>query len=83
MVDKDPGNLSIKRQCELLNIHRSGLYYKPRGDSSLNLYLMRRIDEHFLLYPFKGSRRMTEWLREEGHIAGPNDAWAIDIPMCR
>ena len=67
MVEKTSSDLSVKRQCELLSIHRSGLYYKPRGDSSLNLYLMRRIDEHFLRYPFKGSRRMTEWLRNEGY----------------
>lgn len=67
MVEKNSVNLSVKKQCQLLSIHRSGLYYKPGSDSSLNLYLMRCIDEHFLLYPFKGSRRMTEWLRDEGY----------------
>jgi len=67
MVEKRLPGLSVKRQCDLLSIHRSGLYYKPRGESSLNLHLMRRIDEHFLKFPFMGSRRMTEWLKEQGY----------------
>jgi putative transposase len=67
MVDRGGSGVSIKRQCQLLSIHRSGLYYKPRSESSLNLELMRKIDEHFLKYPFKGTRKMTIWLREEGY----------------
>lgn len=67
MVERDHSDLSINRQCQLLAIHRSGLYYKPVGESSLNEHLMRLIDEHFLKYPFKGTRRMTEWLRYQGY----------------
>jgi len=67
MIEKEHEQLSIKQQCQLLSIHRSGLYYKPVGESSLNLHLMRRIDEHFLKHPYKGTRRMTEWLKEEGY----------------
>ena len=63
-----PGqSLSMNKQCCLLSLHRSGLYYKAKGESSQNLELMRIIDEHFLKYPFKGVRRMTVWLRSEGH----------------
>jgi len=65
MVERNHGQLSIVQQCILLSIHRSGLYYKPCGESSLNEHLMRRIDEHFLKYPFKGTRKMTKWLNEE------------------
>jgi len=36
--------LSQRKQCELLSVHRSGLYYKPKGESSMNLHLMRIID---------------------------------------
>lgn len=67
MVEKKHPHISVPQQCRLLSIHRSGLYYKPVGESSLNLYLMRRIDEHLLRYPFKGARRMTDWLREQGY----------------
>lgn len=67
MVESEHGQLSVKQQCALLSIHRSSLYYKPAGESSLNLHLMRRIDEHFLRYPFKGTRRMTVWLKEQGY----------------
>lgn len=67
MVERKNDQISIQRQCQLLSIHRSGLYYRPVGESSLNLHLMRRIDEHFLKYPFKGTRKMTEWLKEEGY----------------
>jgi putative transposase len=59
--------LSMNRQCRLLSLHRSGLYYKAKGESEQNLELMRLIDEHFLKYPFKGARRITRWLRDQGH----------------
>jgi putative transposase len=67
MVEKQHSQLSVKAQCKLLSIHRSGLYYQPCGESSLNLHLMRRIDEHFLKHPYKGTRRMAEWLKEAGY----------------
>jgi putative transposase len=66
IVDKD-SPLSISLQCELLSLHRSGLYYKARGEKEENLKLMRLMDEHFLKYPFKGVRKMTVWLQEQGY----------------
>jgi len=59
--------LSIVRQCELLGLNRSGLYYRPAGESKLNLELMRLIDEQYTKTPFYGSRRMTAWLERQGH----------------
>jgi putative transposase len=61
-VDRGDIGLSIERQCSLLGIHKSGLYYKPKGVSTLNLELMRLIDEHYLEHPDKGARRMHVWL---------------------
>jgi putative transposase len=58
--------LSVRRQCELLGLNRSTWYYEPVPDSAANLALMRRIDEQYLRRPYFGSRRMTEWLRQEG-----------------
>ena len=62
-VDRSFLNLSIRRQCELLEINRSGLYYRPTGESELNLELMRLMDEHYLEHPYKGARRMYVWLK--------------------
>ncbi len=63
-VDK-AHQLSIVKQSELLSIHRSGLYYKPVGESTLNLELMRLIDEQHMKYPFLGVPRMTTWLNKD------------------
>lgn len=48
--------LSIRRQCELLVLHRSGLYYAPSVESEANLSIMRRLDEQYLKTPFYGYR---------------------------
>ena len=66
MVDPDHAALSITRQCYLLSIARSSFYYAGKGESPLNLRLMRRIDEQFLETPFYGSRQMTRWLLRQG-----------------
>ena len=58
--------MSVRRQCQLLNVARSGVY-RPRPEPSADdLALMRRIDELYLERPFYGSRRMTFDLNEEG-----------------
>ena len=73
MICKDHSTLSIVRQCDILNIHRSGIYYQPRGETSLNLELMRLMDEHYLHHPFKGARRMHVWLtRDKGFKVSKN-----------
>jgi len=65
--------LSLTKQCELLSIHRSGLYYKPKGESELNLKLMRLMDEHYLNHPFKGARRIHTWLtKDKGYAVSKN-----------
>ena len=69
MLERD-GELSERRQCRLLGISRSSLYYTPKGESSENLALMRRLDELSLQYPFYGSRQMRRHLRREGAQVG-------------
>ena len=60
-------DLSIRRQCTLLSISRSGVYRCARpGNDDDDLGLMRRIDELFLAYPFLGSRRMAAMLSVDG-----------------
>jgi putative transposase len=66
LVDHKPGALSIRRQCELLGLARSGLYRPPAPANDNDLALMRQIDELFTAWPFLGSRRMTAMLRADG-----------------
>ena len=58
--------MSVRRQCELLGLGRSSLYYEPAGETAENLWLMRLIDEEYTAHPFYGSRRMTAWLARRG-----------------
>lgn len=67
MVDKHYAVLSLSRQCDLLEIHRSGLYYSPVPECAENLMLMRLIDEQYYKTPFYGLRKVTAWLKSLGH----------------
>ena len=64
MTDRAHSKLSLVRQCELLGISRSGVYYPPRPKSEENLALMRLIDEQYLTTPFYGSRQMRNHLEQ-------------------
>ena len=66
MVDREHLLLSIARQCALLGVARSSLYYQPREASGENLALMQAMDRQYLDTPFYGSRRMKVWLAREG-----------------
>ncbi|UYQ71131.1 IS3 family transposase [Pelagibacterium flavum] len=68
MIEPDHPVLSIGKQCTLLSLSRSSFYYTPKGETEINLALMRRIDEQFLETPFFGVRQMTWHLRNEGHL---------------
>jgi len=65
----EPGHpvLSVGKQCALLSISRSSFYYTPKGESEMNLTLMRQIDEQFLETPFFGVRQMTWHLKNGGY----------------
>ena len=60
--------LSIRRQCDLLSVNRGGLYYKPKGEKSENLEIMRLMDEHYLKHPTEGVIRMQDFLFALGFI---------------
>jgi putative transposase len=67
MIDADHKKLSISRQCQLMKVSRSSIYYKPRPISAENLKFMRLIDEQYLKRPFCGSRGMRDHLRRLGY----------------
>jgi len=52
LVEADHAEISVRRQCELLGVNRSGLYYQPLGESAENLKLMRLIDQEYTRRPF-------------------------------
>ena len=62
MVDREHPKLPPVRQCALLGVSRSSLYYRPKGASEEDLSLMREMDRQYLETPFYGSRRMKAWL---------------------
>jgi putative transposase len=65
-LDRDHCAVSMRRQCTLLSLSRSGVYRMPRPANDEDVALMRAIDELFTAFPFLGSRRMAIMLREEG-----------------
>ena len=69
-MEPDHLAISVRRQCELLGVNRSGLYYQPLGEGAENLKLMRLIDEEYTRHPFCGSRRLMRWLHHQGYAVG-------------
>jgi putative transposase len=66
MLDRGHPKLSIRRQCALLGLARSGVYRPRKAANDDDLAVMRRLDGLFLAHPFLGSRRMVAMLRAEG-----------------
>ena len=65
MIDKTD-ELPVKRQCEILDLSRSVIYYTPVPISAKDMELMRQIDEIHLAYPFYGSRKIRDELWAKG-----------------
>ena len=69
MIEPELSRISVSRQCMLVGLPRSTLYYDPLPESEENLLYMRLIDEQYTKTPFYGSRRMSAWLESQGHSA--------------
>lgn len=69
MVSADH-TLSQRRQCALLRLSRSNLYYQPVGESAENLKFMEIIDKQFLETPWYGSRQMARFMQRNNHKCG-------------
>ncbi len=67
MVEKDNSELSISKQCKLLNIHRSGIYYTPSIENNENLEIMQILDKQYYETPFYGVLKLTAMLRNQGY----------------
>ena len=66
LVDRRHRHLSIVRQCQMLGVSRSSIYYRAKGTSQQDLSLMRELDRQYLETPFYGSRRMRASLERQG-----------------
>ena len=69
MIDRGD-KLPVTRQCDLLDLSRSSVYYTPTPLSAKDMGLMRQIDEIHLAYPFYGSRKIRNELWAGGHDVG-------------
>lgn len=70
MIEAERPKPAIRRQCELVGLRRSAFYGRPKGESPLNLLLMRLVDEQYLATPWYGSRQMARHLVRQGHAVG-------------
>ena len=70
MIRKENTKLSLTRQCKLLKISRSSIYYTPVGVNAETLKLMHEIDRIFTKYPFFGCRQIAAYLPQSGFSAG-------------
>ena len=68
MIEPNHPELSMRRQCELIGLNRSTLYYQRAMESALNLQLMRLIDEQYTRTLFYGWPRMTAHLRRQRYV---------------
>jgi putative transposase len=66
LVEPDNEKISVLRQCQLLGLNRTGIYYRQRPESARDGELMGLIDEQYTSTPFYGYRRMTVYLRQLG-----------------
>ncbi len=72
MIQIGHPELSVRRQCALLGLSRSGFYYDPVGPDPEDLALMRLLDEQYTRTPFYGVRKMKAWLKTLGYHVGHN-----------
>jgi len=69
-IERNHPKISMRRQCQMLSLSRSGLYYQPKGESAENLRFMEDIDKQFLETPWYGSRQMARYMKRQGHKCG-------------
>lgn len=71
LVCSDYKGLSIRKQCEVLEVPRSSLYYRPKGENEVNLKLMGIMDRHLTNHPTEGVVSMVYLLTGLGFVIGP------------
>ncbi|WP_375377979.1 IS3 family transposase, partial [Paenibacillus sp. MZ04-78.2] len=70
MVERNHAEITVKRQADLLSVNRTSVYRpsKEQQESEENVKIMHRIDEIYMLHPYFGYRRMTNFLQDQGFM---------------
>ncbi len=71
MINRNNGKLSVRKQCEILAVPRSSLYYQPIPEKPENVKMMNLMDKHLLKHPTEGVVSMVDWLKDKGYPVGP------------
>ncbi|MGB5394759.1 MAG: IS3 family transposase [Lutimonas sp.] len=71
MIRPKDKTLSIRKQCDILSVPRSSLYYQPVPEKPENIKMMQIMDKHLLVHPTEGVLSMVDMLKEMGHPVGP------------
>lgn len=71
MVNACHKTISIRRQCEILSVPRSSLYYAPVAEKPENVKMMNLMDKHLINHPTEGVVSMVDWLKDRGYPVGP------------
>ena len=71
MIRPNHKNLSIRRQCDILSVPRSSLYYQHVEEKPENIKIMQIMDKHLLRHPPEGVISMVDMLKEMGYPVGP------------
>ena len=71
LVQPHTSKISIRKQCELLSVNRSRVYYKPVAEKPENIEMMNIMDRHLIKHPTEGVKSMVFLLMTMGFIVGP------------
>jgi len=71
MIRSNHKTLSIRKQCDILSVPRSSLYYQPVPERPENIKMMQIMDSHLLTHPTEGVVSMVDMLKEMGYPMGP------------
>jgi putative transposase len=67
LVFSGDSKLSVRKQCELLLVNRNRLYYLLRGESEMNIRIMKIMDKHLTKHPTEGVESMVHYLGDFGY----------------
>ncbi len=71
MISPRYKTISLRRQCDILSVPRSSLYYQPIAEKPQNVKMMNIMDRHLLKHPTEGVISMVDMLKEMGYPVGP------------
>jgi putative transposase len=71
LVEPRALKISVRKQCELLSVNRSRVYYKPAAEKPQNIEMMNIMDRHLTKHPTEGVKSMVYLLVAMGFVVGP------------